>query len=139
MSNHLRAAGIKCYIDCSSAVRSQRSDGSYPRWFLGELGSDGWTVYTAVNGMSVTVEIKRGSSSSVISGLSIEETGSIIRGRVGEPDATVTVSKAGGLGDKVMLAVTGTMFFRNWIGPWLWLVRLTLSYQAGLSDLGQIS
>jgi hypothetical protein len=68
-------------------------------------------VYTGVNSMSVTIEIKRGNSSSVSSGLSIEEAGSIIRGLAGEPDATVTVSKADAPDGQVMLAVTGTRFF----------------------------
>lgn len=74
-------------------------------------------VYTAMNDNPVTIEIKRGSSRTVSSGLSFDEAGSIIRGLVGERDATVTVSKAGSPDERIMLAITDARFFLGLFRP----------------------
>jgi hypothetical protein len=74
-------------------------------------------VYTQVNTRAVTIEIKCGNLTIVSSGISIDEASSIIRGLVGEPDATVTVSEAGNSDQQIMIAVTGVKFFLGLFGP----------------------
>jgi len=71
-----------------------------------------------MNEKSVRVEIARGvHSSTVRSGLSVDDAGDIIRGLEGEPDVTVTVSWAGVTNERVMLAISGANVFVGLVQP----------------------
>lgn len=61
-----------------------------------------------MNNRPVTIEIERGGRSSTVrTGLSVDDVGDIIRSLEGEPDVTVSVSRGGVTDERVLLAISG--------------------------------